>query len=121
MNTKDQLIKWFCSGDSGVSSTAIAAQMTGNNTGRAFSDHPGDSGDFGRCYRLLMAVPEFRSRISEMAQRSPQWAALVDCWDELEALYETDGSACHKRMKEIQASVPDPRRTDVGNGASIYS
>ena len=121
MNTKDKLIKWFCTGDTGVSSKAIAAQMTGNSKVRAWGDHPGDNGDFGRCHELLKAVPEFRGRIGEMAQRSPQWAALVDCWDELEALHEADGSACYKRMKEIEDSVPDLLRTDAGNGASIYS
>lgn len=121
MDTKDQLIKWFVSGDTGVSSEAIAAQMTGNTTGRTFGDYPSDNGDFGRCYRLLKAVPEFRGRIGEMAARSEQWAALVECWDELERLHETDGKACYARMKEALATAKDPRRIDIGNGVAIYT
>lgn len=101
MDTKDLLIKWLLSGDTGVSSEAIAAHMTGNDVARRWGDHPRDNGDFGRCYRLLKTVPEFRSRIGEMAGRSEQLAVLVAHWDELERLYETDADICYKRMKEF--------------------
>jgi hypothetical protein len=103
MNTEKQLIKWFISGNTGISSIAITAQMTGNDTGRDFSDYPLDSADFGRCYKLLQAVPEFRQRISEMAERSPQWAILSKNWDELERLYEQDRNVCYwpqSKMRE---------------------
>ena len=90
--------------------------MTGNSTGRNFGDYPIDNGDFGRCCSLLKAVPEFRERIVEMAERSKQWAALVACWDELKHLHETDGSACYARMKEALKTAKDPRRVDIGNG-----
>lgn len=108
MDTKDKLIKWFLRGETGVSSEAIAAQMTGNDTGLAWDDHPRDNGDFGRCYRLMKEIPEFRVRIAEMGERSEHWAALVNCWDELERLHEMDGAACNARMKKALATGKDP-------------
>lgn len=81
--------------------------MTGFKTTRWGSDYPHDSGDFGRCHRLLEAVPEFMVRIEEMAQRSPQWAALVEHWDELTKLYLSGGDSMYERMRQILAKAPN--------------
>lgn len=83
----DKLTKWLVSDDVGASSLAMAAILSGNESRSAFSDHPLDSWDFGRCVRLLDAVPELRERLSMMSSRSAWWAALIAHWDELEALY----------------------------------
>lgn len=107
MDTKDKLIKWFLQGETGVSSEAIVAQMIGINTETLWDDHPHDNGDFGRCYRLLKEIPEFRAKIAMMRERSEQWAALVNCWDELELLHETDGAACNARMKKALTTAKD--------------
>jgi hypothetical protein len=116
----ERIINWFVTGDTGVSSEAIVAQMMGIETGRTWGDHPHDCGDFGRCYKLLEAVPEFKPRINEMAKRSNEWAALVEHWDELTELYATDGK-CYERMKEIFATVKDKKGVDIGNGVTIYA
>lgn len=55
---------------------------------------------------MLEAIPEWRGRIHEAADLSPQWAVLLEHWDELEALYreeEPSGIAprCYARMKEL--------------------
>ncbi len=113
MDTKDRLIQWLLSGDTGASSEAIAAKMTGNAPHNQWSSFPRDSGDFGRCYRLLKAVPEFRERINEMANSSKQWAALVAHWSELERLHETKERGCGKRIREIIDSVTDALRRDL--------
>ena len=64
-------------------------------------------------------MPEFRSRISEMASRSERWAALAACWDELDHLYETDKNACYKKIKEVLATAKDERVVELGNGMSF--
>lgn len=73
--------EWLATGRQGTSSLTIFSRMTGKKIDR--EDHPHDSGDFGRCRRLLDEVPEFQSRLPEMAAASPVWAQLVECWDEL--------------------------------------
>ncbi len=101
---ENKIIEWFITGNSGISSEAIVAQLMGFDTKRNYDDHPHDDGDFGRCYKLLVAVPEFKPRISEMSKRSKHWAALVKNWDELTTLYTDDGK-CYKRMQEIFTTV----------------
>ena len=105
MDTKDKIINWFLSGDTGLSSKAIVATMVGaNETACEWGDHPRDIGDFGRCYRLLKVVPDFRSRISEMSSRSPKWAALVEHWDELSYYYEMQDN---KKLKKCLKKALD--------------
>lgn len=83
---------WLHCDDTGTSSLAMAARLIREVGGPRIhveqpSDHPLDPDDFGRCVRLLEAVPEFRPHLAAMASVSPAWKALVEHWDELEALY----------------------------------
>ena len=119
MDTKERIIRWFLLYDTGISSKAMVSQMTGFNTGRQWSDHPRDGGDFGRCLSLLEAVPEFMVRIEEMAQRSPQWAVLVEHWHELTQHYLSGREGMYERMSQILAKAPNKNRIDLGNGAAI--
>lgn len=80
--------EWLATGRQGTSSMTIFSRMTGKTVGE--EDHPHDTGDFGRCRRLLEAVPEFRARLHEMASVSLVWAELVECWDELCALMDEE-------------------------------
>ena len=50
-------------------------------------DIPCDFGDFRRCWLLLQLIPEWRSRLHEVAERHPRWHRLVEHWDELESIY----------------------------------
>ena len=84
-------LAWIVGGDTGTSSTAIWATMTGVPVALGWSNHPRDPDDIGRCFRLLALVPEWRERLPEMAAVSPQWAALVGHWPELEALWLSEG------------------------------
>lgn len=116
MLAPDGLIAWLVSSDTGISSKAIVAQMTGTKSGDdGWGDHPHDSDDFGRCYRLLEAVPEFRERIGEMAARSPEWKALVKRWDRLSDLY-ANGNGCSAAIREILDSVSERRKAGLGGG-----
>lgn len=60
--------------------------------------YPHDADDFGRCLGLLDAVPEYRGRLKKMADVSETWAAIVEIWDELEALYRSGTPADYEAI-----------------------
>ena len=85
----ENLNKWLASGDRGISSEAITSQLTGINIlgGGWPTDYPRDPPDFGRCLRLLIAVPEFKLRLDEMKSRHPIWAKYIKNWADMERFY----------------------------------
>ena len=85
----DGLLEWLHNGERGISSNTMVEQLAGLpcRQHKWFSSHPRDPADFARCIRLLDAVPELRERLGEMAAVSPEWAALVREWGQLEALF----------------------------------
>lgn len=80
-------VEWAVSGAKGTSSLMLWSTLSGVEVRGFVPFTPADSGDFGRCHRLLEQVPEWRPRLGEVAARYPAWAPLVACWDELTALY----------------------------------
>jgi len=86
MNLTKAQLGWICGHDTGTSSKTIFSVMTGVEAIRA--DVPYDPGDFGRCYRLLDLVPEWRPRLQEVADRYAEWGPLVKAWSMLEEEYE---------------------------------
>ncbi len=85
--------KWREGPDTGASSLTLCRKLAGATF---LIDQlldgpriPYDGDDFGRCHRLLRAIPGWRGRIGEMRD-VPGWAPLVDAWDELETLYEQE-------------------------------
>jgi len=89
---KGDFRKWLEGPDTGTSSRMICRtlkpedDLTPTDVNASFGTIPLDPSDFGRCHRLLHAIPGWRARIGEM-RTVPGWAPLVDAWDELEALY----------------------------------
>lgn len=82
---QQQVLEWFASGSVGSSSKCMAKYLAlGTITDRS---HPYDPDDLDRCLQLLEAAPGLRQRLHKMADVSPQWAALVSRWDELEACH----------------------------------
>ena len=77
--------RWIVGGHTGLSSRTIWRHMVGLpvREGLWGMPWPVDAGDLGRCLRLLALVPEWQSRMGEMARYSPAWAALVARWDDL--------------------------------------
>lgn len=60
---------WALSGDTGISSEAIARHMTGSGPGSKFGmQPPSDASDRGRCIRLLELIPEWLPRLGEMVK-----------------------------------------------------
>lgn len=77
--------RWIVSGDTGTSSRTIWGVMM--NGGHDDDSVPYDSSDFGRCFRLLERIPEWRPRLLEVAKEHPRWRRLVAAWPQMEDLY----------------------------------
>ena len=84
--------EWLTGTDTGASSEAILDHMLGMAApgGDLASRYPRDVADWGRCYRLLELLPEWRERIGEMSRHGPYWTALVSRWRDIESAYRRD-------------------------------
>lgn len=106
-----RIAKWALGGDTGVSSETIACValgLTPDKHNYRF-DTPSDGSDFGRCYRLLKAIPELRAVLPWVVAACPKWGPLVAIWDELVELYEKD-----------QAEEPIYEKVSRGPGRKSY-
>ncbi|HEY9494616.1 MAG TPA: zinc finger-like domain-containing protein, partial [Intrasporangium sp.] len=83
---------WLATGERGISSEAIVSHLTGVpiTPWHRLADYPLDPADFRRCQLLLERAPLARPYFPAMASRSPQWARLVEAWDDIHALIEED-------------------------------
>lgn len=100
---------WLASGERGISSEAIVSQLTGSQVGRGWSgdDHPYDPGDFRRCEMLLRAYPLARLVFPAlMPARSRVWARLVEHWEELVELIESESPGAFDRAASHGRSAP---------------
>jgi hypothetical protein len=117
-------LKWVSTGSTGISSKAILGVMTGNPPDDGYC-YPHDGGDFQRCVVLLALIPEWKARLGEMKAVGPEWAALVDHWDELYALYIKHGIGreIYDRMKAILRPIEDkrPGLIRIGDSAALYA
>lgn len=106
---QQRAIDWIASGDTGLSSETIWSVMMGAQQVRGYrrGAYPLDPDDFGRCYRLLSRIPEWRPRLPEVADRYPfVWCGLVESWDELTALYEEEVGTGHQRYAHFGKRAP---------------
>jgi hypothetical protein len=119
------ILRWLGGHDTGLSSKAIALTALGEMPARAA--YPGDSNDFGRCYRLLLAAPKARAGLDKLAaDGGPYWEALAERWADIEAAYiaETAGGksgATYELMRAILDPIEAKDRSIVrlGNGVSM--
>jgi hypothetical protein len=63
--------------------------------------HPYDPDDFSRCYKLLEAVPEWKSQINKLKRLSPEWNNLVENWSELTDMFEKKDVRMYEFMGKI--------------------
>lgn len=83
--------RWLKGTDTGSSSEAIfyvlAPELRYAFTEPPRGDVPHDAADFGRCVRLLAALPGWRERLPEVAAAYPAttWPAIIARWDEIAA------------------------------------
>lgn len=98
--------EWLGSDDTGLSSKYLCSVLSGAFTAEFY--HPHDADDFGRCYRLLKAIPSLRSESAKLKDCPAPWPALYNEWPELEKLYEQglekkDMKEFHKLLRGIVA------------------
>ena len=96
-----KLVEWLLSDDTGTSSLTIVSVMTGVPLKDRYPDTPHDAHDLDRCVRLLKRFPAWRSRLHEVAEVYPRWAALVREWDELERMRNQGEKGLFERMLEL--------------------
>lgn len=88
---------WLIGSDTGTSSETIFSVLSKKHADAALARlgswgpcTPADPDDFGRCYRLLKAIPGWRARLPEVAKAHPSWRRMVKHWAEMERLYEEE-------------------------------
>ena len=96
-----KLVEWLLSDDTGASSLTIVSVMTNVPIGETWPETPHDAHDLGRCVRLLERFPSWRSRLNEVAEVYPYWAALVREWDELARMSNQGEKGLFERMLEL--------------------
>jgi hypothetical protein len=110
MTTNAKVFEWLMGQDTGQSSKAIVAFMNGVRDPKLLP-YPQDPDDLGRCIRLLNLVPEYRQRLPEMKEASPQWAKLIEKWDVLEAMFLAEAPTLrapttYHLMRDLLDSIP---------------
>ena len=90
-NLEHKILVWLATGETGVSSEAIAYTLCGIHPTRCGGcTWPSDPSDFKRCLKLLRAIPEIRQQLDKLRPLHRCWGALVDHWDELEACFMSE-------------------------------
>ena len=79
--------EWLLKGDRGISSETIFGVITGLRIERS-QYPPSDPSDFYRCYKLIKAIPEWKSELHKVAELSKIWKNVIDNWDKLSELLE---------------------------------
>ena len=82
----ERLLAWYCTGERGLSSEAIARTAAGHPLGNGKDSRvPYDAADLRRCVLLLREVPEaFEHGVLVLASKYDNWAALAANWTQLE-------------------------------------
>lgn len=108
------LAAWLASDDTGASSLYLASVLGGFVKQYA---HPHDADDFGRCMRLLEAVPEFDLPLVEMRGKSPQWDALLDSWGAIrDRIAAEDFKTANEYIREALADAEKSAKDVANNG-----
>ncbi|MFV8849627.1 hypothetical protein [Serratia fonticola] len=81
---------WLASDDTGLSSKFMASVLTGEF--KAENHYPRDPADFGRCLRLVNAVPGLAEKIGDMSQHGKHWAVVAEHWEEWVEVYRLKDS-----------------------------
>lgn len=72
------LTAWLASDDVGMSSKFMASVLSGQFHSEFAI--PYDPADFGRCVRMIQAVPELEQHFDKMLEHGPMWKAVVGNW-----------------------------------------
>ena len=81
--------EWIVGNDTGCSSKTIWSICMGTPVAK-FPDYPHDPSDFGRCYRLLELIPEWKNILRTHLFKDAVWSNLLAQWGELSELWEKE-------------------------------
>lgn len=104
---------WIYGPNTGESSKMIWAHMMSVKSVQYLS-YPHDPADINRCFELLRMIPAWRMRMGEMAVYGPAWAALVENWERLQAMFEDEAGPNWSKSKmahntyEAMRAILDP-------------
>ncbi len=95
-----RIAEWLANGDVGSSSKAMMLYLSsGVVAGGSWGPStPSDCGDLLRCLRLLDKIPEWKSRVGDMANAGGEWPTYVKHWAEMETTF----------LSEVGGALPDP-------------
>ena len=82
------LSAWLASDDVGMSSKFMASVLSGQF--QAEFAIPYDPADFGRCVRMIQAVPELQQHFDKMLEHGPMWKAVVGNWAQWSKMLEDE-------------------------------
>lgn len=101
----DRLLRWYCTGERGLSSEAIARTAAGHPLGNGKDSRvPYDAADLRRCVLLLREVPEaFEHGVLVLAAKYDSWSALAANWTQLERTLTGEAGA------DLNLRVKTPR------------
>ena len=98
--------QWFNGPDTGPSSLTIYCEITGEKA--RHPDIPLDDEEFGRCHRLLLLFPRWRSELAKLAIKYPGWIPFVRDWDSLATLHTTgDAAGLQDALRTLGAEARD--------------
>lgn len=112
---------WLVGDDTGVSSSTMVSICLGAKPSKVGAegvsdyDAPHDSGDFGRCLRLVRAAPEIRANFNRISRLVPSFKGILENWSELETMYadrtklDLDDSL-YVRLTELRRGAEDNLR-----------
>jgi len=98
---RERAIWWFSKGEVGLSSKVMCTFFLTGGIAGIFPHYPHDPDDFGRCYKLLEAIPEWKEELPDLATLSEPWSKLVENWDTLTEMYEQNVAEDWKNVDEV--------------------
>jgi hypothetical protein len=113
----ERLRTWIDGNDTGASSMTIFYTL-GEAHGIQKPEEwhgmtPCDYYDFGRCYRLIERIPEWKARIKELGEMLPEWSKFADNWIALSLLYE-EYALFDIQHPELRSSCTNLKNTHPG-------
>ncbi|MDE2688535.1 MAG: hypothetical protein OXI16_13710 [Chloroflexota bacterium] len=114
----ERLLRWYCTGETGLSSEAIARTAAGHPLcSDKDSRVPYDAWDVRRCILLIREVPEaFELGVMVLASKYDSWAALAANWTQIEASLtaeignDLNTGSCAPRTYKLVRSLLDEVR-----------
>jgi len=104
-----KVLQWQATGRVGVSSATMASIALGmdQNFYHSYFNPPWDPADLTRCMKLVEFIPEIRDHFPAIAEKCPEFAPILDNWDELIEMVKREWAAgdrapeTYARMKEL--------------------